>query len=55
MQQILEPDVIETALAHALTAATEARQWELVAQLARELQGAASGAAETGGVGYRRR
>lgn len=38
VRQIAEADVVETALAHALTAATESRQWEVVAQLVRELQ-----------------
>jgi len=31
-------DVVEVALADALTRAAEAAQWELVAQLARELE-----------------
>jgi len=32
------PDIVETALANAIIAATEARQWQLVAQLAKELE-----------------
>ncbi len=33
-----EPDAVEVALAQALTAATTAGRWELVAQLAGELE-----------------